>query len=600
MRGSRNGARRPRRSRGFSLLETVLSMGIAASALGGFMQMQGDASERTRALAAAARVTQIAAAAGDYVKVYGAQLMTAIPPGGATVIPVALTVAGGAVPTGPYGLPSLQGGAFLPSNFVDTNGYAQNTAVIVRNVAASGVTPAHLEALVTTYGGQPIRDAYLSVASGKIGAAGGMVMTKPPPNTAADTVQGSFGGWQSPAAAWAAGMQTPAVGHVQASLAFSNQGTGLSDYLDRYSTGVPEANRMHTNIDNNGQSLNNLKGIGGGTNGTLTVGNYDTSGNLTSSSDVAVTGTATVGGGTASTDCNGPCGLTVTGGVELKSDWLRIVGSGKIYWQSWGGGLYMADATWIRTYNDAGLYTGLGQILSETNVTSHGNMQSPVYYDYNNTGYYLIPSNWSNLNAVEASYIASGDSSMSAWGFDGDNLVINDGAGIGGNLNVGGTVGVLGSLGVGGYGYIGGDFAAQGDAYISGNFGVAQSANILGTLGIGQNLEVAGAAGVQQYVWAGTTVTGSQGVQTGLTASPGGGCQSGMMAMSSVNGSLLFCQMGVWTAAQHQYAVTAASNVAGGVNGPPPVPGCWAGWTLVNYTPFSSNGFWSSVGLCEQ
>jgi len=523
-------ARAMRRSRGFSLLETVLSMGIAASALGGFMQLQSDASERTRALAAASRVTQIAAAAGDYLKVYSANLMADIPAGGSAVIPVAMAVAGGTVPTGPYGLPSL----------------GQNTAVIVKHVAASGVTPAHLEALVTTYGGQPIRDAYLSVASGKIGAAGGTVLAKPPPGTAANTVQGAYGGWQSAAAAWSSGLQTPSAGHVQASLTFSNQGTGLSDYLDRYNTGVAEANRLHTSIDANANSLNNVTGIGGGTAGPLTVGNYNSSGTLVSSSDLAVSGSAavtgnaavaghgTLGGTVASTDCGTECGLTVTGGVEIRSDWLRMVGSGGIYWQNWGGGLYMSDQTWIRTFNNKGLYSSYGveaptywdatnpgyylqpantarlNYVDADNIDSGGfsraasYMASPTYYDSRNYGYYVQPSATSNMNTVNASVFNSGSTNIDGWGFYGGNMVLFGSAGIDGSL-------------------------------------------IVTTLGVTGNSVTAGST------TSNGVITGNGGVATELVSYPGWGCSpSGLMAVSATDWGLLFCRAGTWVEMLHQ------------------------------------------------
>jgi prepilin-type N-terminal cleavage/methylation domain-containing protein len=56
-------ARRRSRQRGFSLLETVMALGIASIALVGFLQLQNDSTERVRAVAAANRLVQIEAAA---------------------------------------------------------------------------------------------------------------------------------------------------------------------------------------------------------------------------------------------------------------------------------------------------------------------------------------------------------------------------------------------------------------------------------------------------------------------------------------------------------------------------------------------------------
>src|SRR5262249_32743223 len=41
-------------------------------------------------------------------------------------------------------------------------------------------------------------------------------------------------------------------------------------------------------------------------------------------------------------------------------NWFRVNGGGGIYWQSYGGGFYMQDSTWIRSYNGKYFYESAG------------------------------------------------------------------------------------------------------------------------------------------------------------------------------------------------------------------------------------------------
>jgi hypothetical protein len=65
--------------------------------------------------------------------------------------------------------------------------------------------------------------------------------------------------------------------------------------------------------------------------------------------------------------------------------WMRTYGNTGWYSQTYGGGWYMTDTTWIRAYNNKPVYSG-GEIQSGSN------MKAPIFYDLNNTGYYLDPS----------------------------------------------------------------------------------------------------------------------------------------------------------------------------------------------------------------
>ena len=73
--------------------------------------------------------------------------------------------------------------------------------------------------------------------------------------------------------------------------------------------------------------------------------------------------------------------------------WIRTYGETGWYSQTYGGGWYMLDPVWIRAVNNKNIYTG-GIIRSDSSL------RSPIFYDQDNTGYYVNPASTSNLNRV--------------------------------------------------------------------------------------------------------------------------------------------------------------------------------------------------------
>lgn len=68
-----------------------------------------------------------------------------------------------------------------------------------------------------------------------------------------------------------------------------------------------------------------------------------------------------------------------TGDVTLKlpnsitaSDWFRSYGATGWYNESYGGGIYMEDATWVRVFNNKGFYSGSGEIRSDARFNRMG------------------------------------------------------------------------------------------------------------------------------------------------------------------------------------------------------------------------------------
>ena len=84
--------------------------------------------------------------------------------------------------------------------------------------------------------------------------------------------------------------------------------------------------------------------------------------------------------------------ILTTGGVHVTGDWYRINGNGGLYFQNWGGGWHMTDATWIRSY-------GSKRVYSNSIIRADGGFQvdgNTVIDDgagwhraYNNTGIYF-------------------------------------------------------------------------------------------------------------------------------------------------------------------------------------------------------------------
>jgi type II secretory pathway pseudopilin PulG len=307
------------RRKGFSLLETLLVLSLFALFSILLINLITDNASRTRAKALADKMTMISEASKGYIKTnYAALLATAPNPGsGALVIPVGKDTVNGPVPNGPNGLKSIQGGGFLPTNFIDRNSFNQKTAVLVRKCGCVNNT---LEVLLTTYGGREIPDNLLGMTANAMGALGGSVPATYVVPSQAGYVLGSYGGWQTDVSEWGPTATRPATGTIQSTMAFED-GSLIADYLNRYDIDIPEANKMHTSIDVNGNDLNHVNGISAqtatgevGLTGSLraTVNIYAQDGqfsrdvsvgnNLAVSKKATIGGDATIGGLTTTTN----------------------------------------------------------------------------------------------------------------------------------------------------------------------------------------------------------------------------------------------------------------------------------------------------------
>jgi len=245
-------SRRASRRRGMTLIEAAIALGLFALASGFAVQQVANYLENVKARTTAEKMVEVSDAAKGYVKANYAALLNATPVNSVISIPAGRPNATSAVPAGPSGLPSIQGGGFLSENFVDINGFGQRHALLVKRTSQS-----RLEALVTTYGGRTIPDGMLTSIGTYVGNSGGYVMQKPPVAADANRIIGAYGGYRSTLNFWGSSAEKPVAGRFQSSLAFED-GKLLTDYLYRNNIGIPEANRMNTAIDMNSQQINNI------------------------------------------------------------------------------------------------------------------------------------------------------------------------------------------------------------------------------------------------------------------------------------------------------------------------------------------------------
>ena len=61
--------------------------------------------------------------------------------------------------------------------------------------------------------------------------------------------------------------------------------------------------------------------------------------------------------------------LHAAGDIYANGGWLRVSGNQGLYFESWGGGWYMQDGTWIRGYNGKSLWMGGGLIGGDGGLT---------------------------------------------------------------------------------------------------------------------------------------------------------------------------------------------------------------------------------------
>lgn len=82
--------------------------------------------------------------------------------------------------------------------------------------------------------------------------------------------------------------------------------------------------------------------------------------------------------------------------------WFRSYGDTGWYSQTYGGGIYMTDGTYVRVYNGKEFY-------ASNIITSASSVRAPIFYDTDNTGYYLDASSAGTSLNVAGAIVAAGN-----------------------------------------------------------------------------------------------------------------------------------------------------------------------------------------------
>lgn len=249
----------------------------------------------------------------------------------------------------------LKNTGFLEQGFSETTSDGhQFIAAVTRNTTNTN----QLQALVITQGGTELSYKALRNISVDINGLGGYVWNS-------TNVTGAMGSWTVPLASF--GVST-ASGHIAALLTTDELGASRdeSDRLYRFSvTGKPDLNRMHTDIDMGGNSLDNTNAVNaqtGSFSGNVSASNVN-AGNVAASNAVTAGGGMTAGGG-------------VTAGSDIRSTGGWLITRNSTGWENetYGGGFYMSDTDWVRAINNKNIYTA-GQVRGGT-VRSDGRLST--------------------------------------------------------------------------------------------------------------------------------------------------------------------------------------------------------------------------------
>ncbi|RIY41011.1 hypothetical protein CJP73_07645 [Neopusillimonas maritima] len=245
------------------------------------------------------------------------------------------------------------GGYLLPSASL-TNPFGQTYQILVKGSATSATDQKIMPFVVSDGNNAMVEPGDARRVASAVGGSAGYTTSLEP-----ETITGLNNLWQFDVAQWGV---SPAP-EIIASAVFYEEGVeqmDLSALLHRnYDPANPHLNRMNAAIDMNGNSVtgaNQFSGVSANLSSALTVGagGISSTGNVTSTGQVS--GNTVVANAISSNGSISAAG-DVTGNSMYASNWFRTYGATGWYSQTYGGGWYMADATWIRAYGNKSIYT---------------------------------------------------------------------------------------------------------------------------------------------------------------------------------------------------------------------------------------------------
>ena len=218
------------------ILSLVFFFMVSALATPGILSLQHSSFEAIRASSAAGQMTEIAAAANQYVQ---DNYNTLVANAGTTTVTIA----------------QLQALHYLSAGVLPENPYGQQWEVEVDQP-----TPGKLQAVVLSVGGNQIPAMDAAYAAAQTKGIGGFV---PYPNqvsgASSSEAVGAYGGWKISMA----GYTNDGPGHLVGLLSYSQNGQLNNDYLYRNAiSGQPQLNTMNTDIDMAGNSVQHATTLG--------------------------------------------------------------------------------------------------------------------------------------------------------------------------------------------------------------------------------------------------------------------------------------------------------------------------------------------------
>ncbi|PPU05574.1 shufflon system plasmid conjugative transfer pilus tip adhesin PilV (plasmid) [Xanthomonas campestris pv. campestris] len=379
-----------RKESGFALVEMIVAVLLLGVIISFFGVREVRSAQRASGTLIGGQVLRVSRAASEYTAANRDSLVGQTGPTSAVVVPVSTLIAGG----------------YLRSGWRDSNAYGQAIQVRINQPK-----PGQLDYAVMTVGGtpMPVRAALAGVRA--VGFGGFWIRSSDPANAigpAGAVALAAYGG-------------SPGAGHLVFVGDVASTGS-TDDNLKRSArSGEPERNRMNTAIDMSGNDIANAglatarKGvvaaniavgtapfgtaaypaetiqlsagnlrlavgsrevlIAGGDGRTTLVGDgsvqgsFTTQGLATALADQHVNGTFRNFGNAEFYNNVTANGNITTNGGTVSSPSFRVRGNGGISWDSFGGGLYMSDASWMRVYGDKNIYTG-GEVQAGRLVSS--------------------------------------------------------------------------------------------------------------------------------------------------------------------------------------------------------------------------------------
>lgn len=349
-----------RNQQGFSLIEMVFVVAIVA-ALVLFAVKWAVAEAKSSVNSVNARLQR---SVGDAAQRYVLANYAALQAATSTTTPAQVTMA--QLMSGAYGLPA---GTSL------TNSWGQTFQVSVLKDAGGNLLP-----IVETVGGQAMPDDAVRNTARKIsedGGSGGFI-AKTAVDTPGPTVAVGQSGWQITMSTYGI---TPGAGHTVDAIFYTMgaQQTQIDNSLHRVAdSGSPADNTMQTNLNMGTNDITNANTIAA--NGQIGDMGLSPTAGLPAGWSGGIHGWDYYGEGSFGMGSGGAVESQIDNAGNFTSNsgtgWFRSTGSTGWYSNSYGGGIYMQDANWVRVWGNKGFYTAGeiqgGSIVSDSYVQIAG------------------------------------------------------------------------------------------------------------------------------------------------------------------------------------------------------------------------------------